>query len=350
MQLFHFAFAASSLLLINGASAQDVCDAELIKQLRTTYSISQTNNASEALHEAACHSNSNTNKVGLSLSNPEYGDLSFSSDDGGLQKACWDKNYKYFDDNKYNLAYSFLPESAFMLLSQTCGGARLSVTAQVSDDIVLIRAAFHNNTGSGQLAYLKKDIQVFPADGAACKPITFKKGLTIIPGGRTQACKRTGNKSVYFLVHTDQGDETVGVARTPVIRYVPYIWSYDLSSDSANIRCRNQEGPAGNYVVGGMGGTGQAAVERVIGYCVTNYGIGYYTVDNTPQQPLRPSWSFQNPAGSEIDCSADQVKLPPISCQNYGVCSSPQDNPQRVVENTRFWCAGHFYAQIEPTK
>jgi hypothetical protein len=314
--------------------------------------LSESPRQCRALYETACTTNNSSSSYGLGAAIPDYLSISFTGGQNSVENACLTKDSSYFEQDKKNFVYSFLPKEAFDFLSLACAGG-LVFTGTLKGDQINLRARYADVNGSGNLATLDSDINISPPSAVMCGNVAFKKGLTIIPGGREQSCTRLTNTDIQFTISTDVGTRTVWLTREPQIEYMNYVWSYNLSGDSQNIQCKFLDSQGtyvtmGDFESGGMGGYGPAAVERVKGFCVSQYGIGYYTIDGK-KTSLIPQWTYSNPQGSLIDCFADGKLVPggEVSCLDYNTCSAVGEDPGRVRTNMNYWCAGHFYHSIQ---
>jgi hypothetical protein len=348
MKAFRFSCAGMlTFVVLMPVRAVADCDAEFAQSLRSYYSLSQNNTVKESLFQLACSSQKKSSQTGVGIG-IYYVNLAYNNSENSTVNACMKKDYSFFENNKVDIVYSFLPDAAFQTLSDACAGG-LAVKINLTGNQINLRTTYRPGR-NGKPATLLSDLEISPKDAVRCSPLSYRKGLRFIPAGRDQNCKRLSNTDITFTLRTDEaGDKSVILARSPTIEYTAYDWTYNLSSDSAQYQCRNQTGIVGNFVPGSaIGGTGGAAVARLIGSCVEKYGTGYYKIDGKAQSALKPVWSFRNaPNASDITCAANGNDFPAVSCLAQGICSQPGDDAGLVTTRTRYWCAGTNYKSLQ---
>lgn len=341
------ALTSSFLLPLAGApvAKAQTCDSEFIKALRSHYQFSSTGTTKNLLHEASCSSTRKGSSTSAAADATGYGSISFGTSSQTTRSACLEKNVEFFENHKKELAYSFLPKEAFDALPALCVGG-LTFTAKVAGNEILLRARYTDLTGTGEPAKLISNLVVSPSSSAKCDAGGFTVGQTIIPGGREVGCRREKNEDVRFTLRTNVGDRSIVIRREPTVQMRHFDWSYNLSPDSAGFQCIQNGKAVGGFVPGGViGGNGYAAQTRLIGYCAVEYGVSEINVDGK-LSVVNPIWRYGSPAGSQVDCYADDALMSTVDCLQFGICSSPGDNPVTVNLRAKYWCAGHSYKKL----
>lgn len=309
-------------LTIIPANTGDVfaqCDIGIINALKTDYKEISSSTVDEALYDASCSKTGSDKRFGLNISSPQYGELGVKNSSSSTSEACAKRTYRYFSDNKTEIATSYLSPGALKIISECVGGGLHTLSASKKSSFVTIRAAsFANNSTDGKLATVKEDGFKVTGDksGTLVCDGTFAPGEELIPGGKIITCESKQNENIQITLNTNRGGVELYIQRTPNITWEPYAWELNflgpLVGANRNIP-RDYQCMSKGKTFGGVLPVpvpwSAARNDVMRGVCLVTHGAGLLTVDGTPEV-MEDTWGFnteqdQNPEkdGRYIVCT-----------------------------------------------
>ena len=277
------------------------CDTGLINALKTQYGEISSSTINEALYDVGCTKTGSEKRFGLNISRPQYGELGVKNNSSSTSEACAERNYRYFSDNKTEIATSFLSSGALSIISECIGGGLHTLGASKKSNIVTIKAAsFANNTTDGELARVKEDGFKIKGDksGELVCDGTFASNEKLIPGGKIITCESNQNENIYIHLNTNRGGVDIYIPRTPNVTWNPYVWELNflgpLVGENKDIP-RDYQCISKGKTFGGVLPVpvpwSAARNDVMRGVCLVAHGAGLLTVDGV-SEVLEDKWGF----------------------------------------------------------
>lgn len=273
------------------AFASAECDATILDALRTKYDSLENKTISESLYHLACSSSSKDKGGKIVVQRADFAlDSGFKSK--STTEACETKDYHYFEKNRYQIAYSFVPEQAILAC---VGGLSFTAKSEPDSNIIVVRAAYVNNVNTKPLKV--KEIQVSDDTMVKCRD-PWPKGTEISPQGIMFQCERLKDDSLTFLLKTedDHGDKSITLPRVPTYKSGSIKWSHEVDTGYATptsdffYKCKITDL---NMLIGSwqdcrrIGVCHKTSGEKMAAWCNTQWGSTYLLRDGELIYPER---------------------------------------------------------------
>lgn len=276
------------VILPNFASAD--CDATILNALRSKYDSLENKTISESLYQLACSSSSSDKGAKIEVKHADFAiNTGFKSK--STTEVCATKDYQYFEDNRRQISYSFIPEQAVLAC---VGGISFTAKSEPDSKNIIVRAAFVNTANTTPLRV--KEIQV-PDDTMVRCETPWRKGTEIGPQGIEFMCKRLKNDSLTFILKTDgYGEKHITLPRVPTYESGSIQWSHAVDTGYATptsdffYKCKIT---GLNMLIGSwqdcrrIGVCHKTSGEQMATWCNTRWGSTYYLRDGELIYPTR---------------------------------------------------------------
>lgn len=273
------------------AFASAECDATILNALRTKYDGLENKTISESLYHLACSSSSSNKEAKFGIKRTDFAlDSGFKSK--STSETCETKDYQYYEQNKYQIAYSFVPEQAILAC---VGGLSFTAKSEPSSNTIVVRAAYVNNVNTKPLKV--KEIQVPDDTMVKCRD-PWPKGTEISPQGTLFQCERLKNDSLTFLLKTEDnhGDRSITLPRVPIYESGEIEWShivdtsYTTPTSDFFYKCKitNRDILVGSWQdCRTIGVCHKTSSEKMATWCNTRWGSTYHLRDGELIYPER---------------------------------------------------------------
>jgi hypothetical protein len=232
------------------------------------------------------------------------------------------------------LAFAVMPPEAIEVFARCVGG--LFLKASQSGNVVSITASYSPTEGAD---FAK--VETFnwtPKAALTCQDVLFKKGLTLIPGGKSLSCVRNGADTISIILNTSKGAKTAWIKSKPIVTVNKYAWSYEVKGgpDTNWTICKNQFGDVGGAI--NCVGDKTCGYETPIrGLCEVRHGWGYREVDGS-RSTIADNWSYQVKGGPDTNWTTCNLNGNDVGTPHNCAADNSCDNANAI----KGWCAARY--------